>query len=242
MGNRGSEAVSEEKNLRELCPNAQEVAWDGRELDWVGSKDRPYLRGIGLKYLINRYFEEGWRKLLREYRPVKRYRLGLIIPCSYGKPYSQSFIHYMIRSAIADYILAEDLHEIIVTNAGVVPRELDEHWPYCAYDWNPKYETQELRECYTLVLAERLKGYLREHGKWYESLAAYLRWDSDSWKAVQQVAEALGTEIPNLAPKRVPDDELTQVSLNGLYEDPDLVLITPTAIKSLREGVSRILR
>ncbi len=229
-------------SLKSECPGVPDVVWEGSQLDWVKGGVRLYFRGVGLRYLINDAFEEGWRKLVNEYVPPKeRYDLCLILPCAYGKPYSQSFIHYAIRSAIREYILAGRIHEVIVTNAGVVPRDIDEYWPYCAYDWNPRYETKEIKECYTKVLARRLEAYLRRHGWRYSKIAAYLRWDSDSWKAVKVVAGNLGLSIPNLAPKSVPDEELREVSLNGLYEDPDLVLITRSALKTLRDGIKAIL-
>jgi len=236
--------MSEKRSLnsRTLCPGAPDVIWDGSELDWVKGEERLYFRGVGLKYLVNEVFEAGWRKLIEEYVPPKgRYDLCLILPCAYGKPYSQSFIHYAIRSAIKDYLLAGRIHEVIVTNAGVVPRDIDEYWPYCAYDWNPIHETKEIKECYTKVLARRLEAYLRKHGWRYSKIAAYLRWDSDSWKAVKTVAENLGLSIPNLAPENVPEEELREASLNGLYEDPDLILITRSALKALRDGVKVLL-
>ncbi len=236
--------MGEERSLnsKALCPGAPDVIWDGSELDWVRGGERLYFRGVGLKYLINDVFEAGWRKLIEEYVPPKgRYDLCLILPCAYGKPYSQSFIHYAIRSAIKDYLLAGRIHEVIVTNAGVVPRDLDECWPYCAYDWNPTHETKEIKECYTKVLAVRLEAYLRKHGWRYSKIAAYLRWDSDSWRAVRAVAKNLGLSIPNLAPKSVPGNELEEVSLNGLYEDPDLILITKSALNALRDGVKALL-
>ncbi len=223
---------------------APEVVWDGSELDWVSTNQRLYLRGVGTKYLINPYFEEGFRKLIQTYEPPKeRYELALILPCAYGKPYSQSYIHYAIRSAIKDYLLKGLIHEVIVTNAGVVPRDLDEYWPYCAYDWNPKYETPEIKEAYVEVLKERLSQYLRRHGWRYDRVVAYLRWDSDSWKAVKLVSKELGIHIPNLAPKKeeVPENEITEVSLDGLYQDEDLILITPTALKKLREEIEKII-
>ncbi|WFO75695.1 DUF5591 domain-containing protein [Desulfurococcaceae archaeon MEX13E-LK6-19] len=218
-----------------------EVIWDGKELDWVKPDTcREYLRGVGLKYLVNKYFEEGFKKILTNYRPKKKYIVGLIIPCSYGKPYSQSYIHYFIRKAIKDFILKEYVHEIIVTNAGVVPRELDEYWPYCAYDWNPKYETNEIKKMYTKVLASRLKTYIETFREYYTQFAAYLRWDSDSWKAVEIVSNELGIKIPNLAPSTIPAEELEEVRLGGLYDDPDLVLITHTSLSKLRENLAKL--
>lgn len=220
-----------------------EVVWDGKELDWIDPGEcRAYLRGVGIQYLTNKYFEEGFKKLINEYKPRKKYKVGLIIPCSYGKPYSQSFIHYFLRKAIADYIISGDVHEIIVTNAGVVPRELDEYWPYCAYDWNPKYENREIKKLYTEILAKRLKTYIVRFKDYYQRFAAYLRWDSDSWRAVHIVSRELGIEIPNLAPKYVPEEEIEEISLRGLYEDHDLVLITPSSTTRLRNELAKLIK
>ena len=228
----------QEKKQREEL----EIIWDGRNLDWVKPRTcREYLRGVGLKYLLNPYFEEGFEKLIREYRPKKHYPIGLIMPCSYGKPYSNSYIHYMIRRNIADLIRNGVVHEIIVTNAGVVPRELDEYWPYVAYDWNPIYETPEIKEWYTRVLEKRLGRYITTFQKYYDRFVAYLRWNSDSWRAVKRVSEKLGVEIPNLVPKNVPEQEIMEASLDGLYEDEDIVLITKSSLRRLREKLLEIL-
>ncbi len=220
-----------------------EVVWDGRELDWVEPRGcREYLRGVGMKYLVNPIFEEAFRRILEAYKPRRRYAIGLILPCSYGKPYSQSYIHYLIRRAIGDLVAEGLVHEIIVTNAGVVPRELDEYWPYCAYDWNPAYETPEIKEAYTRVLAERLTRYITRFRDYYKAFAAYLRWDSESWQAVQQASKRLGIIIPNLAPEQVPEQELSEASINGLYKDQDLVLVTPTATRTLRTRLLQLIK
>lgn len=235
-------AHRERKTINEPIKR-NEVIWDGKELDWIDPGEcRAYLRGVGLRYLTNKYFEEGFKKLISEYKPKKKHKVGLIIPCSYGKPYSQSFIHYFLRRAIADYIISGAVHEIIVTNAGVVPRELDEYWPYCAYDWNPKYENEEIKRLYIEVLAKRLKAYITTFKDYYHRFAAYLRWDSDSWCAVQIVSKELGIEIPNLASRNVPEEEIEEISLKGLYEDPDLVLITPSSTTRLRNELAKLIK
>ena len=213
----------------------KDIIWGGEELDWIRPEGcREYLRGVGLKYLVDEAFLKGFKKLLDKYSPNRNYELCLIMPCSYGKPYSQSYIHYLIRSAIKDYLVKGLIHELVVTNAGIVPRELDEMWPYTSYDWNPAHETKEIKECYTEVLSCRLLKYLKKNLRHYRKLAAYLRWGSDSWKAVNSVSKELGIEIPNLAPKAVPKEELKEVSLERLYTDEDLILITPTSLKALR--------
>ena len=216
------------------------IIWNGENILWSGNGEE-YLRGVGLKYLVHPAFEEGYHKIITSYKLKKHYKLMLILPCSYGKPYSQSYIHYFIIKAIRETGYYNEIHQVIVTNAGIVPRELDEYYPYVAYDWNPLYETASIKEKYTEILAKRLKGYIEKFRDYYDKIACYLRWNSDSYKAVRIVSEQLGINIPNLAPKTVPQKELLEVSLNGIYEDEDLVLITPTALKSLVEGIKKII-
>lgn len=216
------------------------LVWSGSELVWSGD-GKEFLRGVGLKYLLHPAFVEGFEKILKLYKPRKRYALCLFIPCSYGKPYSQSFIHYFIQRAIAESGRFEEIHQVILTNAGVVPRELEEFYPYVAYDWNPNYETPEVKEMYVEVLRWRLKRFIERFGKFYSKFACYLRWDSDSYRAVEMAAKELGIEIPNLAPRHVPREEVEEVSLNGLYRDPDLVLITRTALRNLVDGLRKLL-
>ena len=129
----------------------------------------------------------------------------------------------------------------MLTNAGVVPRELDEHWPYAAYDWNPAYETPEVRECYRSVLRDRIIAYLEVFRGYYRGFAAYLRWDSDSWAALRDAAETLGLHIENLAAREAPREELEEVSLGGLYQDPDLILVTRSSLNKLVDGLRRLL-
>ena len=220
----------------------KDIIWGGEELDWIKpERCREFFRGVGLKYLIGEPFLKGFRKLLAEYTPGRDYELCLIVPCSYGKPYHQSYIHYLIRSAIKEYLMVGLIHEVIVTNAGVVPREIDEMWPYIAYDWNPAYETKEIKECYIKILSCRLLEYFKRNLKHYHKLAAFLRWNSDSWKAVELASKDLGIEIPNLAPNSVPKVEVRKVSLEGLYKDEDLVLVTPTSLQALKSGVKKVL-
>ncbi|NPA04989.1 MAG: hypothetical protein GXO09_02695 [Crenarchaeota archaeon] len=221
------------------------VVWDGRELDWVDPCEvndccREFLRGVGGRFLTGRVFEEAFKRLLERYEPP-RGRLMLILPCSYGKPYGQSFIHYHIQSVLVREGFYGRVHQVIVTNAGVVPRELEEYWPWCAYDWNPAYETREVKEEYVRVLASRLEKYIGRFRGYYTGFAAYLRWDSDSWRAVRLASSRLGIEIPNLAPRSVPGEEVWEVSLHGVYRDPDLVLITPSSLRGLADGLRRLL-
>ncbi len=226
-----------DEGLREEARYCPRIVWDGSEYDWVEPrKGRIYLRGVGWDFLAEWPFTEAHRRVIENYRPHRRYKLGLFIPCAYGKPYSQSYIHYMIRRAIAPYIRRGLIHEIILTNAGVVPRELDEYWPYVAYDWNPLRETPEIRKCYTFVLKRRIIDYIKRFREYYEGFAAYLRWNSDSWRALEEASRSLGIQIENLAPHSVSKVELEEAGLGlGYDEDPDIILITETALNGLKK-------
>ncbi|RLE55830.1 MAG: hypothetical protein DRJ40_07360 [Thermoprotei archaeon] len=219
------------------------VIWDGHELIWSGD-GREFLRGVGLRYLKHPFFEEGFKRLLTEWKPRKRYRVCLFLPCAYGKPYSQSYIHYFIIRALKSLgRYYEDIHQVIITNAGIVPRELEEYYPYCAYDWNPKYETSEVKVLYREVTCERLRLFLSRFRSYYECFVSYLRWDSDSYAALERACSMLGIEVKNLAARvnEVPPHELDEVSLGGYYDDPDLILITPTSLSKLISGLREIL-
>ncbi|XGI84185.1 archaeosine synthase subunit alpha [Halorutilales archaeon Cl-col2-1] len=68
-------------------------------------------------------------------RVVERYRaprtdVGVLLPCSAGKPYSQSKSHQDFRQ-----VIGRRGHEVIVTSPlGVVPRELENIYPAAHYD------------------------------------------------------------------------------------------------------------
>ena len=235
--------MSGREELREEARYCPRVVWDGSELDWVRPRRaRLYLRGVGWDFLAEWPFNEAHENILRYYRPPRRFRLALFIPCAYGKPYSQSYIHYLIRRVLAPYIRKGLVHEIILTNAGVVPRELDEYWPYVAYDWNPLRETGDIRQCYRTVLKKRIIDYINRFRDYYDQYAAYLRHESDSWYALREAARSLGIQVRNLAPPTVPHHELEEAGLGlGYEEDPDLLLVTRTALESLREGIEELL-
>ncbi|MCP8305170.1 MAG: DUF5591 domain-containing protein [archaeon] len=212
--------------------------WDGKELIWAGD-GKTFLRGVGESFLTHPFFEEAYKKILSDYKPRTHYSLCLLLPCSYGKPYSQSYIHYMIIKSLRNLEERYDrAHQVILTNAGVVPRELEEHYPFCCYDWNPRFEEPYIKDIYVKVLFKRLKGYILKFRGYYEGFACYLRWDSESYKAVKMVEVDLGLKIPNfsLRPNDIPKSEVEDVCNIHHYEE-DLVLITP---KNLRNLVQRV--
>jgi len=207
--------------------------WDGKDLIWAGD-GKTFLRGVGESYLTHPFFEEAYKKILSDYAPKTHYRLCLFLPCSYGKPYSQSYIHYMIIKSLRNLRdRYHKVHQVILTNAGIVPRELEEHYPFCCYDWNPRFENPHIKDIYVNVLFERLKGYIQKFEKYYERFACYLRWNSDSYRAVEMVESNLGLKIPNLSlgPNDIQNIEIDDIY--NIYPDEDLILITLKNLSNL---------
>jgi archaeosine synthase len=77
-----------------------------------------------------------WRRRLESrYKKPEGTRVLLLIPCSARKPYSTSQSHRRFRQAIWQSGRADTVHEVIVTSPlGLVPRELELHYPAKDYD------------------------------------------------------------------------------------------------------------
>ena len=216
------------------------IIWDGKELTWSGD-GKTFLRGVGEYFLNHPSFIEAYNKILSDYQPKKYYQTCLFLPCSYGKPYSQSYIHYMIIKCLKN--LKEKykkIHQVILSNAGIVPRELEEYYPFCCYDWNPKFENPKIKEFYSKVLCKRLVSYILKFRKYYNKYACYLRWNSDSYKAVEMVEQQINLKISNfsLKSKDIPISEIEEI-YNSCPEE-DLILISPTNLKNLIQKLNEV--
>ena len=106
-------------------------------------KDLIGINGVGIRQLTHHHFEEWFKYIITEYEPPKPPRICLLIPCSATKPYYNSPIHGVINKAICKY---EDyIHKIVISNAGIIPYEFSGYYPFESYDWNPLYETDEIK-------------------------------------------------------------------------------------------------
>jgi len=217
----------------------KEIIWDGKELIWAGD-GKTFLRGVGEGFLTHPFFEEAYGKMLSLYKPRIHYKLCLFLPCSYGKPYSQSYIHYMIIKSLKSLKNGYDkVHQVILTNAGIVPRELEEHYPFCCYDWNPRFENSEIKYRYVEVLFDKLKGYISKFNDYYDKFACYLRWNSDTYRAVKGVELDLDLKIPNFSLDSIIIDksEIDELAY-GIYDyEDDLILIASRNLQNLIKRV-----
>ena len=201
-----------------------------------------FLRGVGKKYLVHPHFEKWFNYIIENYNPPNYKKIALFTVCSWGKPYSQSYIHYFIQKTLNDLETTKfnKIHQIIVSNCGIVPRELENFYPFCSYDWDPNFEWDEIKKEYSSILACRLKRYLDKQASKYDQMFCYLRYDSDSYDAIRIVEKNSNYKIPNLSLTEVSKDEIFEASLGNLYNDCDIILITKSNLSSLLEKLRKI--
>ena len=210
----------------------------------VKFNDSPFLRGIGEEFLINDYFNKWFNYMINEYEVPKEKRICLFIVCSWGKPYNQSYIHYFIQKTLMELGKKEfeSIHQIVVSNCGIVPKEFENLYPFCAYDWDPTLEWLEIKQKYEEVLFNRLNLFLEKHESKYEKLCCLLRLDSDSYQAIKRIEKRRNLKIPNLIfSDEIDDNEMKEVSLNGIYDDPDIVLISKSNLVSIKNNLKFIM-
>ncbi|MHA1145252.1 MAG: DUF5591 domain-containing protein [Candidatus Helarchaeota archaeon] len=200
-----------------------------------------FLKGVGKDYTDNEIFNRAHEKIIKEYIPEEE-KVALFTVCSWGKPYRQSYIHYFIlRSLIQNGFLSK-LGLIVLTNAGVIPYELTDDYPYFSYDWDPNLETDTIKQAYIEILERRLIEFLETKRKYYSRFCCYLRHESESYKVIQQVEEKLGILIPNfsLPEREITQEEYEQISL-GFYDDHDIYLIVARNLNHLTDNLKRFL-
>ena len=211
----------------------------------VRFKEKPFLRGVGEEYLENEFFEKWFNYLITDYKVPEEKEIALFIVCSWGKPYNQSYIHYEIQKTLFKLGKANfnKIHQIVVSNCGLVPKEFENSYPFCAYDWDPNVEWQEIKEKYSEILYERLKKFLTKHKLNYKEFCCYLRADSDSYKSIKKIERTYDLEIPNLILENdISKEEKENLSLDGLYDDHDIILIGQKNLDSLYSNLKRLLQ
>jgi len=167
------------------------------------------LSGVGEKYLTHPHFEVWQDYLIRWYEPPKEKTL-LFLPCSKTKPYSRSKTHGEIIRILKEAGVRDSVHEVMLSNAGVVPREFEDKYPFNAYDWNERLETPEVKSRYVEVTKERIASYLRAHKKYYSKVGCFLKYDAESYKALKDAADEVEIELTNLLSKETYESVLDE--------------------------------
>jgi hypothetical protein len=191
---------------------------------------RDGLDGVGEWYLTHPHFEVWQDYLLRWYVPPKE-KVLLFLPCANRKPYSESKTHQGIIGVL-EAAGRNKFHEVMLSNAGIIPREFEDRYPFESYDWDESLETAQIKERYLEVTAKRIGDYLSAHGKQYLLIACFLKPDSESHQALKKACETLKMPYKNL---------LTEETYNLIRGEPR-PMQNPQALGDLAEGLRWCLR
>ncbi len=149
-----------------------------------------WIKGASKKELLHPYFEVWQDYIIRFYKPNKDRNILLFVPCAFRKPYSRSRLHRAITSTLKRVPKYEKIHEVVVSNPGVIPFELSNNYPFNKYDWPEWEESPAVKKLYVKVVQERTENYLKAHKKNYKKFYCYLKPGSESYKAVHAACKS----------------------------------------------------
>jgi predicted RNA-binding protein len=118
----------------------------------------------------------------------------------------------------------------MLSNTGLVPREFENHYPFNAYDWDEKQETEEIKKRYIEVTANRIKKYLEAHGKQYKMVCCFMKYSSESYQALEKACMELNLPFTNLLRK----ETYEEIRREGKP------LQTDKALRDLEEGINKL--
>lgn len=188
------------------------------------------INGVGIRQLTHPHFEEWFKYIVTAYEPPKPPRICLFVPCSAIKPYYNSPMHKVINRSISQY--EDDIRKIVISNAGIIPYEFSNFYPFNSYDWNPKLETEEIKKIYIEITVNRLIAFFNKHSTKYICFISYFRPDAEDLIALKIASETTRTSIIHID-VNIKDygNELSDTS------DPDLVLTVDHNLDKLKNTI-----
>ncbi len=159
------------------------------------------LNGVGEAFLTHPHFEVWQDYLQRWYTPPEEKDILLFLPCSYQKPYSHSKTHQGIIETAKKTGKYQRIHQVMISNTGLVPRKYEDCYPFNAYDWDESLETEEIKKRYIEVTKTRIKRYLTCHRNKYRTIICFLKYSSESYQALEAACRELGIPMINLLSK-----------------------------------------
>ena len=136
--------------------------------------------------------------ILHNYEPPRR-DLCIFLPCSRTKPYHRSPSHRVYTEVIYSVVSPEKVHLVTFGTCGIVPRELDEIYPFAHYDFFfGKCNVARIREKFIRMESRRLRDYLLKTRKHYKFRIAYCI--GDFRRAMEKAVEKSGVDV-RIVPK-----------------------------------------
>ena len=185
------------------------------EKDFIG------INGVEIEQLTHPHFEIWQNYFIKSYIFNKNIESIIFLPCAAIKPYYNSPIHRVFNKVIDNY---NNIQKLVISNAGLIPYEFCDRYPFESYDWNPLFETEAIKQEYIEVTSKRIFDFFNTkkiNNK--VKFIAYLRNDSESLKSLKIAFNKLKFNL-----------ELIKIS-GKLHEtaDTDLLLILEENLKRL---------
>ena len=94
--------------------------------------------------------------IINKYK-LQKYPIAIFVPCSKKKPYHLSPSHKIFDKIIFSLLKKEDVHIITFGTCGIVPRELDEKYPFLNYKFMMgKCNIKEIKNDFFEVESKRI--------------------------------------------------------------------------------------
>lgn len=185
-------------------------------------RDMKVLNGVGEEFLTHPYFEVWQDYLQRGYEKPQQKNAVLFLPCSAKKPYSESETHRKILNVLnklnkKTYL---SIHQVMISNPGVIPREFENFYPFNTYNWDERLENKFIKKRYVEVTSERIKRYLQSQK--YDKIFCFLKY-TESYEALKLACASLNLNFKNLLNestyRKMQKGEITSIVCEGALKD-----------------------
>lgn len=173
--------------------------------------NQEHFRGATVENLINPAYAVWQDYIARFYETPKEKKYALFLPCAFRKPYSTSKTHREIMRRLVPLQFYADLHQLMISNPGVIPREFEGKYPFAHYDWPEWEENPAIKRKYVEVTQKRVEGYLLNHH--YNKVFAYFKPSSESYEALKNACKKLKIPLINCT------DELLYAEISRAVEE-----------------------
>ena len=150
---------------------------------------RSMLKGAKTENLDNGFYNVWQDYFQRFYAVPEGKDYALFLPCAFQKPYAKSKTHKAILGRLQGLKEYHKIHQVMISNPGVIPREFETKWPLADYDWPEWEETKELKQEYTTITGMRIEKYLKNHK--YKKVFCFFKEGSESLAALRQACAKL---------------------------------------------------
>ena len=182
-----------EKITRAFRANKKIELYYDDYLDYPRFAKHERLVGATKENLIHPHYAVWQDYIARLYDVPKIKKYALFLPCSFKKPYSMSRTHKEILRRLVSLPQYNEIHQLMISNPGVIPREFEAKYPFANYDWPEWQENKKIKKEYTDVTKERIQKYLSHHK--YKRVFAYFKPDSESFIALSRACRELGVNL-----------------------------------------------